>query len=84
MSNIAEGFERDGNKEFLQFLALSKASSGEVRSLLYAALDQRYLTQESFDRVAASTQLISRMTSTLITYLRRSEITGRKFKFPET
>ncbi|HEY3122620.1 MAG TPA: four helix bundle protein [Thermoanaerobaculia bacterium] len=84
MSNIAEGFERDGNREFQQFLALSKASSGEVRSHLYAALDQRYLSQESFERIAASALRTSRMISSLIKYLRTSEITGRKFKPPET
>lgn len=51
MSNIAEGFERDGNKEFSQFLALAKGSCGEVHSQLYVALDQGYLDKETFDKL---------------------------------
>src|SRR6516164_4224409 len=49
MSNIAEGYERGGDKEFLQFLSLSKGSCGEVRSQLYVALDQNYVSRGTFD-----------------------------------
>ncbi len=49
MSNIAEGYERDNNKEFIKFLGYSKGSVGEVRSLLYVALDQEYISDSEFD-----------------------------------
>jgi four helix bundle protein len=53
MSNIAEGFCRRTNKEFVQFLFVAKGSRAEVQSLLYAALDQHYLSQQNFDVVYA-------------------------------
>ncbi|HEX9628978.1 MAG TPA: four helix bundle protein, partial [Pyrinomonadaceae bacterium] len=51
LSNIAEGFERGGDKEFLQFLAVAKGSCGEVRAQLYIAVDQGYLSQDLFERL---------------------------------
>ena len=48
-SNIAEGFDRESNKEFLQYLKVAKGSNGEVRSQLYVALDENYITQKEFD-----------------------------------
>src|SRR5262245_1683374 len=51
MDNIAEGFERGSNKEFAQFLNISKGSAGEVRSALYAAFDEGYLTTVEFEKL---------------------------------
>jgi four helix bundle protein len=79
MSNIAEGYERDGNREFLQFLALAKGSSGEIRSHLYIAEDQGYVRGEELDRLIREATRISRMISALMKYLRTSELRGRKF-----
>jgi four helix bundle protein len=45
MSNIAEGFERGGTKEFMQFLAIAKGSVGELEAQLYVALDQSYINE---------------------------------------
>jgi len=80
MSNIAEGFERSGSGEFGQFLSTAKGSAGEVRSQLYVALDQEYLTQDSFEVLLQKGTEISRMISGLMTYLRGSGIRGTKFK----
>jgi len=69
MSNIAEGFSRHSNKEFVQFLFISKSSAAEVQSEAYAALDQRYITQERFEDIYNQAELVSKLDSGLITYL---------------
>ena len=81
MSNIAEGFERNGTGEFMQFLAIAKGSAGEVKAL-YAALDQKYLEQQSFDRLFLLASEVSSMIGGLMNYLRRSRIKGTKYKNP--
>ncbi len=80
MSNVAEGFERSGTGEFVQFLATAKGSAGEVRSQLYVALDQGYITQTTFESLVNGPTQISRMISGLMSYLRRSGVKGTKFK----
>ena len=70
MSNIAEGFSRKGHKEFIQFLFISKSSAAEVQSQLYAALDQNYITQKTFEEIYNQAEKISKMDSGFIKYLK--------------
>ena len=83
MSNIAEGFERGGNQEFVQFLYVAKASCGEVRSQIYVALDQNYVANIEVGELTKSFKRLSSMISNLITYLRKSGMKGEKFRKPE-
>ena len=69
MSNIAEGFSRRSNKEFIQFLFISKSSAAEVQNQIYVALDQNYITQDVFDKIYNQAELISKMESGFIKYL---------------
>ena len=80
MSNIAEGFERSGRREFIQFLALSKGSSGELRSHLYIALDLGYLTKGDFQELYNRTAYLAGRIGALMKYLRDSNIRGAKFQ----
>jgi len=69
MSNIAEGFSRKSNKEFIQYLFISKGSAAEVQSHLYVALDQEYISQEIFQEIYAQAEKVSKMDSGFIKYL---------------
>ena len=80
MSNIAEGFERDGTAEFNQFLSAAKGSAGEVRAQLYVALDRRYFDEQTFQRLSSLAEEISRMIGGLMQYLRQSDVRGLKYR----
>jgi len=79
LSNIAEGFERGGDKEFFQFLAQAKGSAGELRSQMYLALDRGYLLQLEFAELCSHVRKVSRMISGLMGYLRESKMRGSKY-----
>jgi four helix bundle protein len=80
MANVAEGFERGGDREFRQFLAVAKGSAGEVRAHLYVALDAGYLTQEEHRVLQTAVREISRMIWGLMEYLREPEMRGSKYR----
>lgn len=80
LSNIAEGFERNGDKEFIQFLTIAKGSCGEVRAQLYIALDQKYLEEKEFVFIQNKLIETSRIISGLIRYLKQSDLKGSKFR----
>ena len=77
---IAEGFERDGNKEFMQFLYISKGSLGETRSQVHRCFDSGYIPELKYNELITDCQNLSSQISNLITYLHKSEIQGLKKK----
>jgi four helix bundle protein len=83
MSNIAEGFERGTNAEFIRFLFIAKGSCGEVRAQLAISFDQKYIADENvYQSLVNQCRRISGMLSNLITYLKGSKFKGSKFKEP--
>jgi four helix bundle protein len=80
MSNIAEGYERGSNTEFIQFLYIAKASCGEFRTQLLIALDQGYINKEELEKAKELALKVSGMLSNFISYLKRSKLKGDKYK----
>jgi len=70
MNNIAEGFERDNNRKFIRFLVYSKGSAGEIRSLLYVALDLQYIAESEFRNLYDDAVSIIKQISKFIQYLK--------------
>jgi four helix bundle protein len=79
-SNFGEGFERDGNREFAQFVSIAKGSVGETRAQLIYALDFGYLKPETFSDLDQLGQTATKCLGGLIRYLNHSSLRGRKFK----
>ena len=80
MSNIAEGHDRSGTGEVVQFLATAKGSAAEVKSQLYVALDQEYIKENAFAETFGLATETANMIGGLMNYLRRSGIRGSKYK----
>jgi four helix bundle protein len=80
MSNIAEGFERESNTEFIRYLYISKGSAGEIRVQLTVAYDQEYIDQAKYENLTSDCKRISSMLRRFIAYLKASPIAGPKHK----
>lgn len=80
MDNIAEGFGRTGNQEFINFLLISHGSNAEVQSQLYRAFDRNYVDEKKLNDLLNKSKVIHAKIMTLVNYLKQSDIKGPRYK----